>query len=146
MTHEKDGNSEKNLGETGSRKVDSVPTGQMEQNMAEQEETAKQIIDAIYEKWDIGNYDVMATKHPPFKDASINEIIAQIMPLLARQAPESALMVTIANLHATLIHALEKCGAPTSVVSALNESGDIEHVDWWITVHAPSVQGGNENV
>ena len=42
---------------------------------------------------------------------------------------------TLAFMHnatLALIKALERCNAPKDVIAALTESGDLEHVIWWL--------------
>lgn len=49
------------------------------------QEIAESIIDAIYEKWDIGNYNVMAgAGERVYTDAKLSEIITQIIPVLTK--------------------------------------------------------------
>ena len=44
-----------------------------------------------------------------------------------------ATIVTVGNLVNTLLAALDALNAPQDVKDALIESGDCEHVHWWIT-------------
>lgn len=45
---------------------------------------------------------------------------------------DKAAIATVHNLTLALIKALERCNAPKDVINAIVESGDIEHVIWWL--------------
>ena len=42
-------------------------------------------------------------------------------------------MRCVANLTICLLSALRRLNAPQSVLDAVTEDGDLEHVNWWIT-------------
>jgi hypothetical protein len=50
-------------------------------------------------------------------------------------------IVLLSNLTNTLLAALDKLGAPQDVKDALTESGDCDHVLWWITEKAAPHHG-----
>lgn len=53
-------------------------------------------------------------------------------------------MRCMANLTTCLLSALRRLNAPQSVLDAVTEDGDLEHVNWWITAPNEKLRHGDQ--